>query len=78
MKGVTLIFHTSNCETMFMIVTQHMGFRDTKMLNETVSVRVPKRLKEKIDQAVQKGLYTNRSDFVRNAIREKLTEKGEN
>jgi len=49
-----------------------------KMLHEIVNVRVPKHMKEKIDQAVQKGLYNNRSDFVRNAIREKLTEKGEN
>jgi Arc/MetJ-type ribon-helix-helix transcriptional regulator len=47
------------------------------MLNETVNVRVPKPLKEKMDQAVEKGLYTNRSDFVRNTIREKLKEEGE-
>ena len=47
------------------------------MQNTSVSVRMPKRLKEKIDRAVEKGLYTNRSDFVRNAIRGKLTEKGE-
>ena len=47
------------------------------MQNEIVGVRMPKQLRKKIDQAVEKGLYTNRSDFVRNAIREKLTEKGE-
>jgi len=40
-----------------------------------VSARIPKRLKDKIDQAVEKGLYNNRSDFVRNAIREKLKEE---
>ena len=47
------------------------------MKNKAVAVRMPKGLTEKIDQAVEKGLYTNRSDFIRNAIREKLTEKGE-
>ena len=50
---------------------------ETKMQNKAIGVRMPKRMKEKIDQAVEKGLYNNRSDFVRNAIREKLKEEGE-
>lgn len=47
------------------------------MKNKAVAVRMSKRLTEKIDQAVQKGLYNNRSDFIRNVLREKLIEKGE-
>ena len=47
------------------------------MQNKAVAVRMSKRLKEKIDQAVEKGLYNNRSDFIRNVLREKLTKEGE-
>jgi len=47
------------------------------MQDEIVGARIPKQLKEKMEQAIQKGLYINISDFVRNAIREKLKEEGE-
>ena len=42
------------------------------MKDVIVGARVPKRLKEKMDQAVEKGLFINISDLVRNAIREKM------
>ena len=33
-------------------------------------------LKESLEQAIESGNYLNRSDFVRNAIREKLQREG--
>lgn len=41
---------------------------------EKVNVRVPKFLLEKIDKIVKKGYYSNVSEFIRDAIREKLKE----
>jgi Arc/MetJ-type ribon-helix-helix transcriptional regulator len=37
-----------------------------------LNVRVPARLRELIRKCVQIGLYTNISEFVRNALREQL------
>lgn len=40
------------------------------------TISIPISLAEKIDEAVKQGLYQNRPDFVRDAIRKLLEEKG--
>ena len=39
------------------------------------TISIPISLAEKIDEAIKKGLYQNRPDFVRDAIRKLLKEK---
>jgi len=39
------------------------------------TISIPISLAEKIDKAIEKGLYSNRPDFVRAAIRKLLMEK---
>jgi len=40
------------------------------------TVSIPMGLAKKIDEAIARGLYQNRPDFVRAAIRRLLKEKG--
>jgi Arc/MetJ-type ribon-helix-helix transcriptional regulator len=40
----------------------------------TLSVRLEKELINEIDLLVKKGLYSSRSEFIRQAIRDKLKE----
>ena len=40
--------------------------------NVVVNARIPKEMKETIRKIVEKGLYVNESDLIREAIREKL------
>jgi Arc/MetJ-type ribon-helix-helix transcriptional regulator len=37
-----------------------------------ITVKVPRKLAEDMDRCLVKGPYTNRSEFIRSAIREKL------
>jgi metal-responsive CopG/Arc/MetJ family transcriptional regulator len=43
-------------------------------MSETVviTVKVPRKLAENLEKYLVKGSYTNRSEFIRSAIREKL------
>jgi len=43
-----------------------------KQINELASTRLPRQEASEIDQLVRGGLFLNRADFVRSAIREKL------
>jgi Arc/MetJ-type ribon-helix-helix transcriptional regulator len=42
-----------------------------------ITVKVPRKLAEDMDRYLVKGPYTNRSEFIRSAIREKLERVGE-
>ncbi len=48
----------------------------SKPEDEKITVRVPKALRGMITKALKHGSYMNESDFVRTAIREKLTRMG--
>jgi Arc/MetJ-type ribon-helix-helix transcriptional regulator len=39
------------------------------MVMETLQIRLPKNMLKGIDETVKKGLYTSRSDFIRDLIR---------
>ena len=38
----------------------------------TVSAQIPLRHRKSIDEAVKKGEYKNKSEFIRDAVKEKL------
>ena len=40
--------------------------------NTVLGFRLPPKLKEDIEDLVDKGMFTNASDFTREAVREKL------
>jgi Arc/MetJ-type ribon-helix-helix transcriptional regulator len=42
---------------------------------ETVNVRLTKRLITLMDRAVKKGMYPNRSEFIRDAVRRMFEER---
>jgi len=46
--------------------------------DRNLNVRVPNKLRKRVKSIVEKGGYMNESDFVRDAIREKLTKMGFN
>ena len=39
---------------------------------ETIPAKITKRLAEEMDELVEEGWYANRSEFIRDAIRDKL------
>lgn len=39
---------------------------------ETIPAKITKRLAEEMDELVEDGWYANRSEFIRDAIRDKL------
>ncbi len=39
---------------------------------ETIPAKVTKKLAEEMDELVEEGWYANRSEFIRDAIRDKL------
>jgi metal-responsive CopG/Arc/MetJ family transcriptional regulator len=43
-------------------------------MNEHLSVRVPNGMKEKIDALIEKGLYFDVSDLIRETLRKKIEE----
>lgn len=45
------------------------------MAMEVAQVRLPERLMEEVDNLVDKGLYTNKSDVIRDALRKLILEK---
>ncbi|MBU0459998.1 MAG: ribbon-helix-helix domain-containing protein [Candidatus Woesearchaeota archaeon] len=45
------------------------------MTMEVAQVRLPERLMEEVDNLVDKGLYTNKSDVIRDALRKLILEK---
>ena len=47
-----------------------------KSNNVVLNARISIEMKEALRRIVEKGLYVNESDFVREAIREKLKEMG--
>jgi len=47
-----------------------------KSYNLVLNARISIEMKEALRRIVEKGLYVNESDFVREAIREKLKEMG--
>ena len=49
---------------------------ETKEERDYTTVSIPLTLAERIDKIVAKGLYSNRPDFVRDAVRRLLEEKG--
>jgi Arc/MetJ-type ribon-helix-helix transcriptional regulator len=53
---------------------QHKNNEGKQMETVIVGTRVPKSLKEKMDQLVEKGLYINISDLLRDVLRQKFKE----
>jgi Arc/MetJ-type ribon-helix-helix transcriptional regulator len=45
------------------------------MTMEVAQVRLPEGLMEEVDNLVDKGLYTNKSDVIRDALRKLILEK---
>lgn len=43
---------------------------------ETVSTKLPPQLADAIDRLVREGAFANRSDFLRQAVREALERRG--
>jgi Arc/MetJ-type ribon-helix-helix transcriptional regulator len=41
-----------------------------------VGSKIPRLLKDAINKAIEKGYYLNHSDFIRDAIKEKLQREG--
>lgn len=39
------------------------------MVMQTLQIRLPKKLMDDIDKIVESNLYSNRSDFIRDAVR---------
>ena len=39
---------------------------------ETIPAKITKRLAEEIDELIEEGWYANRSEFIRDAVRDKL------
>ncbi|MFA4662246.1 ribbon-helix-helix domain-containing protein [Pyrococcus kukulkanii] len=39
-----------------------------------ISVRLPPKIVEEIDRLIQKGVFSNRSDFIKEAVRHYLRE----
>ena len=57
---------------------RHMEHNVMKEKDENqgyTTISIPISLAEKIDEAIKQGLYQNRPDFVRDAIRKLLKEK---
>ena len=50
-----------------------MGRRKNPNPPVILAVRLPPALAAKVDELVQRGLYFNRSDFIRDAVRQLLT-----
>ena len=42
------------------------------MVMDTVQIRLSKGILDKIDELVEQGLYANRSDFIREAVRSRV------
>lgn len=42
------------------------------ILMETIPAKITKRLAEEMDEIIEDGWYANRSEFIRDAIRDKL------
>jgi Arc/MetJ-type ribon-helix-helix transcriptional regulator len=53
-----------------------MRMAENKEERDYTTVSIPLSLAERIDKLVNKGSYSNRPDFVRDAIRRLLEEKG--
>ncbi len=41
---------------------------------ESIPTKFPEKLKKSMDEVVEEGWYANRSEFVRDAVRERLKE----
>jgi len=48
----------------------------TKVMSAVVPVRVPRKLTQKINEIIAKGLYPSRSDLVREALRRLIVSEG--